>query len=146
MTPRRKNHAEPLWNYLKNSVLDPKRVKLGQKSEHGHVHHVPRAPSEGKILQKNSILVFNTLFNKVNISFYKFNKGRVFCWLNRLRNTRGNRYGKYSGNIYGIYKEYTRNNDKYLWYKVIRNTGTAFGGAPMGRPPRWVCVSDYSIS
>ena len=24
---------------------------------------------------------------------------------------------------------------KYLWYKIIRNSGTAFGGAPMGKPP-----------
>ena len=30
-----------------------------------------------------------------------------------------------------MYKEYF----KYLWYKTLRNTGAAFGGAPMGRPP-----------
>ena len=44
-------------------------------------------------------------------------------------------YGTYLGKIYGIYKEYIRNIHKYLWYKIIRNTGAAFGGAPMGRPP-----------
>ena len=37
-----------------------------------------------------------------------------------------------------------------IWYKLIRNTGTAFGGAPMGRPPsaapQWVCVSGHFIS
>ena len=50
------NHAEPSGNYLKKSVLDPKRAKLDQKSEHGHVHHVPKAPSEGEILQKTKDL------------------------------------------------------------------------------------------
>ena len=35
---------------------------------------------------------------------------------------------EYIRNIWGIYH-------KYLWYKIIRNTGAAFGGAPMGRPP-----------
>ena len=31
------NHAEPLWNYLKKSVLDPKRAKLIQNADVGHV-------------------------------------------------------------------------------------------------------------
>ena len=38
---------------------------------------------------------------------------------------------------YEIYMEYIRNIHKYLWYKIIRNTGAAFGGAPIGRPPHW---------
>ena len=29
------NHAESSGNYIKNSILDPKRAKLDQKSEHG---------------------------------------------------------------------------------------------------------------
>ena len=56
-------------------------------------------------------------------------------WLHKLRNAQGKIYGTYLGNIYGTYKEYIRNIHKYSWYKIIRNTGTAFGGAPMGRPP-----------
>ena len=36
---------------LKKQVLDPKHAKLDQKSEHGHVQHVPKAPSEGETLQ-----------------------------------------------------------------------------------------------
>ena len=31
------NHAEPLWNYLKNFTVEPKRAKLDQKSDFGHV-------------------------------------------------------------------------------------------------------------
>ena len=31
------NHAEPFWNYLEKSVLDPKRAKLDQNSDFGHV-------------------------------------------------------------------------------------------------------------
>ena len=30
------------------------------------------------------------------------------------------------------YKECIRNIHRYLWYKIIRNTGTAFGGRPIG--------------
>ena len=30
-------------------------MKLDQKSEHGHVHHVPKAPSEDRTLQKTSL-------------------------------------------------------------------------------------------
>ena len=40
--------------------------------------------------------------------------------------------GTYLGNIYGIYKECIRNIHRYLWYKIIRNTGAAFGGRPTG--------------
>ena len=45
--------------------------------------------------------------------------------------------------IYGIYKEYTRNIHRYLWYKISKNRD------PMGWPPHWgaaeggACVSDY---
>ena len=75
--------------------MDPKCVKLDQKSEFGHV--------------------------------------RTYCWLNELRNTQGEIYGTYLGNIYiyGIYKECIRHTHKYLWYKMIRNTGAAFGGGPL---------------
>ena len=72
------NHAEPIWNYLKKSALEPKRAKLEQRLSFGHV--------------------------------------RTYCWLNKLRNTQGNIYGTYLGNIYiyiyiciyiyGTYKEY----------------------------------------
>ena len=52
--------------------------------------------------------------------------------------------------IYGIYKEYIRNIHKDLWYKVIRNTGAAFGGAPIGRPlsaaaPLGLCFWSFNI-
>ena len=59
-------------------------------------------------------------------------KGLVFCWLHKLRNTQGEIYGTYLGNICGIYKEYIGNIHKYLWYKIIRTTGAAFGGRPIG--------------
>ena len=61
-----------------------------------------------------------------------FGHVQSYSWLNKLRNSQGKIYGTYSGKIYGIYKEYIRNIHKYLWYKIIRNTGTAFGGAPLG--------------
>ena len=57
-----------------------------------------------------------------------FLKTKSYCWLYKSRNTKGKIYGSYSGNIYGMYKEYIRNIHKYLWYKIIGNTGTAFGG------------------
>ena len=83
-------------------------------------------------------------------------KGLVFSWLHKLRNTQGNIYGTYLGNIYGIYKEcitnisidihdITINIHKYIHHISIRHTGAAFGGAPMGWPlsaaaPLGLCV------
>ena len=55
-----KNDAESSRNFVKNLVLDPKRAKLDQKSEHGHVHHVPKAPSEGEIIQEKHFFFFET--------------------------------------------------------------------------------------
>ena len=49
-------YAKPSRNYVKKSVLEAKRAKLNLKSEHGHVHHVPKAPSEGDMLQKTKDL------------------------------------------------------------------------------------------
>ena len=65
------------------------------------------------------------------------------------RNTRENIWNISRTYIYGIYKRYIRNIHEHLWYEIIRNTGAAFGGAPMGRPPSaaapldlcfWICV------
>ena len=44
--------------------------------------------------------------------------------------------------------KYVRNVHKYLWYKIIRNTGAAFGGTPMGLCYRLFCIIDiygYSL-
>ena len=70
----------------------------------------------------------------------------VFCLLHRSRNTQGNIYGKYLGNIYiyiyRIYKEYLRNIHKYLC--MIENS--------QKHRPNWAaaecgtCVSDHFIS
>ena len=35
----RQNHAESSGSYLKNLVLEPKRAKLDQKSDFGHVRN-----------------------------------------------------------------------------------------------------------
>ena len=75
--------------------------------------------------------VINFQWNAQNSDFGHV---RTYSWLHKLRNTQGEIYGTYLGNIYGIYREYIRNIHRYLWYKMIRNTGAAFGGAPMGRP------------
>ena len=61
---------------------------------------------------------------------FHFGHVQTYSWLHRLRNTQGEIYGTYLRNIYGIYKEYTRNVHKYLWHKIIRNTD------PMGQPPK----------
>ena len=53
-----------IWKLPQISVLEPKRAKLNQKSEHGHVQHVPKASSEGETLQKNT-----PFFNNI-ISFW----------------------------------------------------------------------------
>ena len=54
------NHAESSVNVIKKSVVEPNRAKWDQKSEHGHVHHVPKAPSEVEALQKNTFLFKTT--------------------------------------------------------------------------------------
>ena len=95
------SHAESSRNYLKNLVLDPTCAKLDQQSEHGHVHHVPEAPSEGETLKKHP----SFLKKQQN----QFLKSKGYCWLHKLRNTRGKIDGTYLGNIYGIYEEYIRN-------------------------------------
>ena len=63
-----------------------------------------------------------------------FGHVRTHSWFHKLRNTQGKIHGTYLGNIYGIYQEYIKNihTSKYLWYKMIRNTGAAFGGRPIG--------------
>ena len=38
------NDAESLWNFVKNLILNPKRVKLDQKSEIGHARTCPGGP------------------------------------------------------------------------------------------------------
>ena len=47
------NHAELFQNYLRNSFLNPKHVKLDEKSELGHVQscpgHVQSCPSGPKV-------------------------------------------------------------------------------------------------
>ena len=73
-----------------------------------------------------------------------FGHVRTYSWLHKLRNTQGKIYGTYLRIIYGIYKEYTKNTRKHLWYKIIRNTGhrdAAFSGDPNG-----AAASHYSIS
>ena len=52
------NHVESRGNYVKKSVWEPKCGKLNEKSELGHVRHVPKAPSEGETLQKKHPLFF----------------------------------------------------------------------------------------
>ena len=82
---------------------------------------------------------------RIRIQF-SFGHVRTYSWLHKLRNTQGKIYGTYLGKIYGIYEENMKNIQKYLWYKIIRNTD------PMGRPPHWgaaeggACFSDYFIS
>ena len=45
-----------MMRYDRFIALGPKRTKLNQKSEPGHVHHVSKAPSEGEIRQKTKDL------------------------------------------------------------------------------------------
>ena len=72
---------------------------------------------------------------QLNAQNSDFGHVRTYSSLHKLRNTQGKIHGTYLGNIYGIYKECIRNIHRYLWYKIVRNTGAAFGGAPMERPP-----------
>ena len=71
---------------------------------------------------------------RIKVRFY-FGHVRTYSWLHKFRNTQWKIYGTYLGKIYGRCKEYIRNIHEYLWYQIIRNTGAAFGGATMGRPP-----------
>ena len=165
------NHAEPLWNYLKKSVLDPKCAKLDQDSHFGHVRTCqgqsrrtsPCRQSGLSLFLSSRNYTFSTFINRFN-NFHKiissieqiydlFTKSYLvlskfmisrYCWLNKLRNTQGKIYGTYLGNIYGIYKEYIRNIHKYLWYKMIRNISRKHRRR-LRRPPHWVCVSDGYI-
>ena len=73
-----------------------------------------------------------------------FGHVRTYSCLHKLRNTQGNIYGTYLGNIHGINKECIRNIHRYLRYKIIiRKTGAAFGGALIGRP--LVCFLIYGV-
>ena len=114
----KQNQTESSRNFVKNSVLDPKRAKLDRKSEHGHIHHVPKAPSEGETLQKN-IPPFERQKNR-------FMKSKSYSWLHNLRNKQGNIHGKYSGNIIYIYI--------YIHMEYIRNWAglTGLGWAGLG--------------
>ena len=64
-----------------------------------------------------------------------FGRVRTYSGLHKLRKTQEKIYGTYLRNLLVIYKGHLRSIHKYLWYKIIRNTGAAFGGAPLGRPP-----------
>ena len=74
---------------------------------------------------------------RIKVRFY-LSHVRTYSWLHKLRNTQGKIYEAYLRNryvyiyIYGIYKQYIRNIQKYLWYGIIRNTGAAFGGRTIG--------------
>ena len=62
-----------------------------------------------------------------------FGHVRTYSWLHKLRNTQGKMYATYLGKIYMEYLgNIVRNIHKYLWYKMIRSTGAAFGGRPIG--------------
>ena len=59
---------------MQNHLEITSKLNLGTKkceirnmdmSEHGHVHHVPKAPSEGETLQKNSKHLFTCSVNKM---------------------------------------------------------------------------------
>ena len=62
----------------------------------------------------------------------EFGHVRTYSSLHKLRNTQGKIHGTYLRNIYGIYQECIRSIHRYLWEKIIRNTGAAFGGRPIG--------------
>ena len=74
-----------------------------------------------------------------------FSHVRTYSCLHKLRNTQGKIHGTYLGNIYGIYQECIRSIHRYLWEKIIRNTGAAFGGRPIGAPPKAapVCLMEF---
>ena len=83
---------------------------------------------------------------RIKVRFY-FGHVRTYSWLHKLRNSQGEIYGTYLGNICGIYKEYIRNIHKYLWYKIIRNKEHrgATNGAAASRPPHWGCVRCFCL-
>ena len=53
--------------------------KLEQKSELGHVHHVPKAPSENETVQKN-----NTSFVSMHLEKYHFFLANLILYLDNL--------------------------------------------------------------
>ena len=59
--------AKSSRHVLGKNNFGTKVCETGPKSEHGHVHHVPKAPSEGTHLQKNIPLCF--CFEDNRISF-----------------------------------------------------------------------------
>ena len=47
--------AKSSRHVLGKNSFTTKVCEIGPKSEHGHVHHVPKAPSEGETPQKNTL-------------------------------------------------------------------------------------------
>ena len=84
--------------------MDPKHPKLDQKSDFGHVHHVPKAPSEGEILQKTKDL---SSVDSINQETHE---------------------GAYMENIQGILMEYMRNIEGRVGGWGARGGGGASGG------------------
>ena len=105
------NHAEPLWNYLKNSVSDLKLVKFNQLSEYWHVQHVPKAPSEAETLQKSMPLPFLktksskwgrnppethsfSFFNQIKRVLFSTESAWVHCIFFCLKSTKSSDWGR----------------------------------------------------
>ena len=89
------NHAESFGNYLKKSALDPKRAKLNQKSEFGHVRTCQgqsrrTSPCQQSVFCSLFLFFKNYIFPILlaNLSFFLkscllFNKFMIF-WQNHV--------------------------------------------------------------
>ena len=104
------NHAETLWNQLPQKVsFGPEACEISWKVGISTCPWAPKAQSKGETLEKN---MWNT-FRKKRIDIYIY----IYIYMECIRD---------------IYL-YIRNIHKYLWYKIIRNTGAAFEAeAPLG--------------
>ena len=78
-----KKHAESFRNFVKNLVLDPKRPKLDQKSEIGHVRTCQDLPRRTSTYCKPAEILLS--FTKSSVLLSKFIIfGNIICFIKEI--------------------------------------------------------------
>ena len=131
-------------------------VRNGTNNWNMDMSWTPKAPSENETFPENKKHAF--FFLKTIRSDWRRNpwekqrffqrqqnqflKTKSYCSLYKSRNTQGNIYGKYLGNIYGIYQEYRGAGGlgRFLIYGVNRRQ------VLIGKPHLYLFFPDFTPS
>ena len=111
MSSSTQNHAESSGNYLKNSVLDPKRAKLNQNSDSGHV----RTYSWLHNLRNTQGKIYGTYLGNIYME-YKEHISNIhkYLWYKIIRNKSAAFGGRPIGSLFLIILYH-----KYVWIFLI---------------------------